>query len=635
MSSGNHFIAKVMLCCASACSFLLVSINGNLMAAVTYGLVARSGDAAPGAGQGVVFDEFIPYGPPGFNDAGQSLFLASIIDSADNSPQGLGLWSQGTGTLQLVARTGDQAPGAGPGITFAGITNPVINDAGRVVFAGELSGPGVNSTNRFGIWSNVNGSLELIAREGDQAPGLTPGAVFENIKAPLFNDAGHIAFHSGLNDPGVSFPFDQAIWSNRTGALTAVARAGDAAPGTETGTTYLGLGQPLINGVGDTAFRATLTGPSVLGSNFTGIWSEQSGVLDKVVRSGDAAPDTGPGVTLLFDRPGNFSFNTAGQTAFSARLVGPGVDATNDRGIWSDVPGEFTLIARTGDHPFAPRDAVFSDLYNPRINGNGLVFYSGELTGPGIDASNDTGIWLSTRNQLGLLSRFFWEGSNVDGYFPLFPDYESLIDYALTTDEASDLYGVRAILASVTGDGIDDTNDVGLWMSSPSGSRDLVIRKGFLFDVDPDPASDDLRTIADIHVMLGSNGEDGLPSGLNSQHQIAVALGFTDGSSAIINITAGMPGELDGDGFVGISDLNIVLSNWNQTVTPGSPTLGDVNGDGFVGLLDLNEILNFWNTGTHLVPINNTTPIPEPAGLGMLIGLGVLVRGRNSLRPAA
>ncbi len=60
---------------------------------------------------------------------------------------------------------------------------------------------------------------------------------------------------------------------------------------------------------------------------------------------------------------------------------------------------------------------------------------------------------------------------------------------------------------------------------------------------------------------------------------------------------AALPGDLDGDGFVGINDLNIVLANWNQNVPPANP-LADPSGDGFVGIDDLNEVLGNWNAGT-------------------------------------
>ncbi|MEZ6193594.1 MAG: hypothetical protein R3C45_20185 [Phycisphaerales bacterium] len=84
------------------------------------------------------------------------------------------------------------------------------------------------------------------------------------------------------------------------------------------------------------------------------------------------------------------------------------------------------------------------------------------------------------------------------------------------------------------------------------------------------------------------------------------------GSTLFLNVVdAAIPGDLDGDGFVGIGDLNIVLSNWNQNVTPGQRLLGDPTGDGFVGIEDLNTVLGDWNAGTPPAEQN----IPEPAGL--------------------
>ncbi|MBL4689554.1 MAG: PEP-CTERM sorting domain-containing protein [Nannocystaceae bacterium] len=59
--------------------------------------------------------------------------------------------------------------------------------------------------------------------------------------------------------------------------------------------------------------------------------------------------------------------------------------------------------------------------------------------------------------------------------------------------------------------------------------------------------------------------------------------------------------------------------------TPGGFDLanlaGDINGDGFVGIADLNIVLGTWNNGT-LPPAGNAT-IPEPASMALL-GLGGL-----------
>lgn len=79
-----------------------------------------------------------------------------------------------------------------------------------------------------------------------------------------------------------------------------------------------------------------------------------------------------------------------------------------------------------------------------------------------------------------------------------------------------------------------------------------------------------------------------------------------------------LAGDLDGDCFVGILDLNIVLANWNDTVTAGDLALGDPNGDAFVGIEDLNIVLGNWNAGD---PPSHNAIIPEPTTLALL-GLG-------------
>ncbi len=89
-------------------------------------------------------------------------------------------------------------------------------------------------------------------------------------------------------------------------------------------------------------------------------------------------------------------------------------------------------------------------------------------------------------------------------------------------------------------------------------------------------------------------------------------------------------GDLDGDGFVGIDDLNIVLSNWNQNVLAGEIGLGDPSGDGFVGIDDLNTILSNWNAGTPPTANQLSGLVPEPTTLLILtVGSGLLLRRRS------
>jgi len=85
-------------------------------------------------------------------------------------------------------------------------------------------------------------------------------------------------------------------------------------------------------------------------------------------------------------------------------------------------------------------------------------------------------------------------------------------------------------------------------------------------------------------------------------------------------------GDLDGDGFVGVDDLNIILGNWNATVTPGDLSVGDADGSGFIGVDDMNILLANWNAGTLPPP---GTVIPEPGTAILFVASGwVLLRRR-------
>ncbi len=98
-------------------------------------------------------------------------------------------------------------------------------------------------------------------------------------------------------------------------------------------------------------------------------------------------------------------------------------------------------------------------------------------------------------------------------------------------------------------------------------------------------------------------------------------------NTGVVSIVAAIAGDLDGDGFVGLSDLDTVLNNWNQSATSGEWSEGDPSGDGFVGLADLDIVLNNWNAGS---PPSALANIPEPAALSLL-GLGglMLIRRRS------
>ena len=103
----------------------------------------------------------------------------------------------------------------------------------RPRFGPTSRGNGINNTNDWGVWSEGSGSLALVARSGSPAPGTPDGVNFDSFFFQTgFNDAGQIAFFAFVTGSGVDPSNDNGIWSEGSGSLALVARSGSPAPGT-------------------------------------------------------------------------------------------------------------------------------------------------------------------------------------------------------------------------------------------------------------------------------------------------------------------------------------------------------------------------------------------------------------------
>ena len=94
----------------------------------------------------------------------------------------------------------------------------------------------------------------------------------------------------------------------------------------------------------------------------------------------------------------------------------------------------------------------------------------------------------------------------------------------------------------------------------------------------------------------------------------------------IMNNGAGVEGpvigDLDDDGFVGASDVDVLRTFWGQSVTPGDVLSGDPSGDGFCGVDDFDVVRDNWGQGTP--PAEGALGVPEPGSLALVV-LGALV----------
>jgi hypothetical protein len=97
--------------------------------------------------------------------------------------------------------------------------------------------------------------------------------------------------------------------------------------------------------------------------------------------------------------------------------------------------------------------------------------------------------------------------------------------------------GHVAFTASLLGDGVNSTNNDGLWAQDAAGLLRLVVREGELFEVAPG----DLRTISAISTAFSPNAGIGHPQFFNANHQLALRLSFTDSSHGIFTLSLTVP----------------------------------------------------------------------------------------------
>ena len=140
--------------------------------------------------------------------------------------------------LGLIVRSGDPAPGVGDGAVFGGVQMPLmLNDSGDVVFIASLrtgTGNEVNSNNNtaiFGPTAGAGSPLGLIVRENTPASGVDDGAAFGNFGfSPSLNAPGDMAFvaelRTGTGDV-VDESNDAGLFTYVDGEFQLVVREGD------------------------------------------------------------------------------------------------------------------------------------------------------------------------------------------------------------------------------------------------------------------------------------------------------------------------------------------------------------------------------------------------------------------------
>ena len=167
--------------------------------------------------------QFRTFGVPSLNAGDQRAFTATYDSGAGLRPAVLGPSAE---TTKVLVNAGQFAPDAtgtiSSDVVFATFKDVLLNDAGSIAFLGTLRQRGaVTARNDAGIWTNAGGgTLQLVAREGARAPGLS--STFKSFVSlalsPPFSRVGdaatrvNLAFVARLQGNGVTSQNDRSLW---------------------------------------------------------------------------------------------------------------------------------------------------------------------------------------------------------------------------------------------------------------------------------------------------------------------------------------------------------------------------------------------------------------------------------------
>jgi hypothetical protein len=535
-----------------ACFGLLTAFNSHALAALR--TVALSGQQPPGTSSGVSFVGFVRGAV--INGAGKTAFYGTVAGSGVSTSNDSGVWSEGSGSLALLVRKGSQAAGTPSGVNYNVLLDlPLLNTSGKAAVSATLTGSGVTGANDLGLWSGVSDNVSLVAREGNSAPGTPNGVTFSLVTAnAVMNGAGNTAFRGRVTGSGVGSANDDGIWSETSGVVSLVAREGDHPPGTPAGVIYSGQASgPVLNAAGQIAFSNGLSGTGITGSNNEAIWLGTPGNLNLVVRLGDQAPGTPSGVVFDFSFP-RPAINASGAIAFHGDLSGSGIDGSNDSGIWSGSAGNLKLVARAGSHaPGTPSGTNFDNFVGAQLvlNDAGKTSFVSYLEGTGVDVTNDTGLWSEGSGNLALVAR---EGSQA-------AELPSGVNYGAALIAVLNAAGQTAFYTDLSGSGVNSSNNAAIFATDTTGAVHLIAREGNALEV----AAADFRTISTLNFLTISGNGDGRTSAFNDLGQLAFSATFTDGSAGVFvsDLVANsvLPGDFNHNGRVDAADYVV----WRKT----------------------------------------------------------------------
>lgn len=287
-------------------------------------VVARKGDAAPSAGNGITLQMVSSAGSDRY---GRSYYGAQLAGSGVTSANDSALFRNGS----LLYREGHGTAYAG--LYYGHLSLVDINDSGHTLIATAMTGSGATSANDYALFVGHT----MVAREGDAGP--VGGTTLSGMSGARLNNVGQVAYTAYLSGSGVTPENDTAIV--RDGSI--VVRKGAAAPGIAGARHDYIAGVLALNDAGQVAYASRLSGGSVNSTNNQALWRNST----LIARIGATATTDGRTLEALSSVHERMKLAGGGQLLFDGYARDAG--GTLRLGLFLGDGVELVNVASAGD----------------------------------------------------------------------------------------------------------------------------------------------------------------------------------------------------------------------------------------------------------------------------------------------
>lgn len=178
--------------------------------------VDTASDVPNEAGAADASMEFVRFVPPATASGGRLAFVAALRAIANGRPApAQSIFSNRGGTMRRVLSRGDEVPG-GDGLRFGALGQPLMGEKGMIGLIAALTGRGTTPTTRKAVVRIDDGTKTVVARLGDQVPGLSAGVVYRRFLSMVVTDSdpARVVFTATIAGRGVNASNNLGLFSH-------------------------------------------------------------------------------------------------------------------------------------------------------------------------------------------------------------------------------------------------------------------------------------------------------------------------------------------------------------------------------------------------------------------------------------